>query len=124
MQIKIYYDPKRERKQKELLAKLEIKYQSKPILILPLISMNISFSPGDIIPFKNVGTVYQDIKITDKWGSLSAKEAIVGRMWKKTVVSEPTGISDTLIVGNGWTIDLNKDWKLEKIDNNYTLKKK
>ena len=39
-------------------------------------------------------------------------------------VSEPTEISDTIIKGNGWKLELNADWRLEKNENNYTLKKK
>ena len=66
----------------------------------------------------------QKIRITDKWGSLTADEALVGRMWKKAVVSEPTEISDTLIQGNGWKLELNADWRLEKNGGNYILKKK
>ena len=118
------FEIERERKQKELLAKLEIKFQSNPTLTLPFISMNIRFSPGNIIPFKNIGTVYQNIRITDKWGSLTAEDALVGKMWKKAIVSEPTEISDTIIKGNGWELELNEDWKLEKIGDNYTLEKK
>lgn len=118
------FETERERKQKELLAKFEIKFQSNPTLTLPVISMNIRFSPGDIIPFKNIGTVYQNIRITDKWGSLTAEDALVGKMWKKSIVSEPTEISDTIIKGNGWELELNADWRLEKIGNNFTLKNK
>ncbi len=75
--------------------------------------MNIRFSPGDIIPFKNIGTVYQNIRITDKWGSLTAEEALVGKMWDQAVVSEPKEISDTIITGDGWKLELNADWRLE-----------
>ena len=119
------FETERERKQKELLAKLEIKFQSNPTLTLPFISMNIRFSPGDLIPFKDIGTVYQNIRITDKWGSLTAeKDALVGKRWKKAIVSEPTEISDTIIKGDGWKLELNKDWRLEKIGDNYILEKK
>ena len=51
------FEIERERKQKELLAELEMKFQSNPTLTLPFISMNISFSPGNIIPFKDIGAV-------------------------------------------------------------------
>ncbi len=118
------FETEREEKQKELFSKLEAKFQINPILTIPIVSMNISFSPGDLIPFKDIGTVYKNIRITDKWGSLTAEDALVGKMWKKVVVSEPTEITDTIIKGNGWKLELNEDWKLVKISDNYTLKKK
>lgn len=87
--------------------------------------MNIRFSPGDLIPFKDIGTVYQNIRITDNWGILLVeKDALIGKRWKKVIVSEPTEISDKIIKGDGWKLELNKDWKLEKIKESYILKKK
>ena len=119
------FEIERERKQKELLAKLETKFLKNPILILPVQSMNFRFSPGDLIPFKDLGTVYPNLRVTDSWGILSVeKDALIGKKWREIIVSEPTEISDKIIKGDGWELELNKDWKLEKIKENYTLKKK
>ncbi len=119
------FETERNRKQKELLAKLEAKFQLNPILTIPIENMNIRFSPGDLIPFKDIGTVYQNIRITDNWGILLVEEdALIGKRWKEVIVSEPTEISDTIIKGEGWELELNNEWKLEKIEENYTLKKK
>jgi hypothetical protein len=87
--------------------------------------MNIRFSPGDLITFKDTGTVYQNIRIADNWEILIVeKDALIGNGWEKVIVSEPTEISYKIIKGDGWKLELNKDWELEKIKENYTLKEK
>ena len=86
--------------------------------------MNIGFSPGNLIPFKDLGTVYPNLRITDNWGILTAeKGALVGKNWSKVIVSEPIEINDKTVEGDGWKLELNKNWKIEKIKENYIVKK-
>ncbi len=87
--------------------------------------MSISFDPRNIMPFKDLGTVYPSLRITDNWGVLTAKNgALLGTGWRKVTVSEPTRITDKLIKGDGWKLELNVGWELTKIGKNYTLRKK
>jgi len=117
-------ETEREQKQKELMAQLEIKFLKNPTLTLPVQSMNFSFSPGELIPFKDIGTVYPNVRVTDSWGILSVnRDALIARDWSKIIVSQPIDISDNLIKGDGWELELDKDWKLEKTEDNYTLVK-
>ncbi len=119
------FEIKRDNERKKLLAKYEITFQTSPTLTIRFINMNISFDPRNIIPFKNSGTIYPNIRITDNWGRLSVeKGALLGKNWHKVTVSEPTEITDTIIKGDGWQLKLNKNWELKKIGENYTLKKK
>lgn len=118
-------ESEREIKQKELIARLETKFLKSPTLTLPVQSMDFSFSPGELIPFNDIGTVYPNVRVTDSWGILSVSEdALIGKKWDKIIVSEPIEISETILKGAGWELQLNNDWKLEKTEENYTLKKK
>ena len=119
------FETKRDEKQKEIIAKLDKKFQENPILVIPFQNMNIGFNPGNLIPYRDLGTVYPNLRITDNWGILTVeKGALVGKNWRKVIVSEPTKTSDKIIEGDGWKLELNSDWELTKIKENYTLKKK
>ena len=118
-------ETERAQKQKELIAKLDDKFQNNPIFTIPFQHMSVNFNPGNLIPYKNLGTVYPNLRITDDWGILSVeKGALLDKNWKTVIVSKPTKITDKLIEGDGWKLDLNKNWTVVKIEENYTLKKK
>jgi len=118
------FEIERDKKKKELLAILDNKFQENPILVIPFQNMNISYNPSNLIPYRDLGTVYPNLRITDNWGILTAeKGALVGKNWGEVIISEPTKITDKLIEGVGWKLELNSDWKLIKIKENYTLKK-
>jgi len=59
------FETERDRKQKELLAKLDEIFQENPILVIPFQNMNISYNPSNLIPYRNLGTVYPNLRITD-----------------------------------------------------------
>ena len=119
------FETKREKKQKELIEILDNKFQENPILVIPFQNMNVSYNPSNLIPYRDLGTVYPNLRITDNWGILTVeKGALVGKNWGKVIVSEPTKITDKIIEGNGWKLELHKNWELTKIKENYTLKKK
>ena len=119
------FETKRDEKQKEIIAKLDKKFQENPILVIPFQKMNISFNPGNLIPYRDLGTVYPNLRITDNWGILTVeKGALVGKNWGKVIVSEPTKTNEEIIEGEGWKLELDSDWELIRIKENYTLKKK
>jgi hypothetical protein len=89
--------------------------------------MSISFDPRNIMPIEGYGTVYPTLRVSDNWGILTVTNgALLGTNWDKITVSEPTLIDVDKVAGNGWTIDLNSGYFIEKnsSDNNYYLKKK
>lgn len=119
------FEVKRDQKQKEFIAELDEIFLKNSTLIIPLQNMRIGFNPGNLMPYKDLGTFYPNLRITDDWGVLVVeKGALVGKKWDKVTISGPTEITSDIIKGNGWRIELNKGWKLEKIGSNYTLKKK
>lgn len=115
----------REKKQLKIIANYKELFLNKPTLKLMLKNMRISFNPRNIIPIKNIGTVYPTIRVTDNWGIFTAKKgALVSADWKNIIVSEPKEINDSIIKGDGWKLELKKNWKVEKTTTNYELKKK
>ncbi len=84
--------------------------------------MNISFDPRNIIPLENFGTVYPNIRVTDNWGILTVKEgALLASNWGSIRVSEPTDFEDKITKGKGWTLELNKNWNIEKTEDGFIV---
>jgi len=115
----------RDQMKKTLLAKLDTMFLINPTLTIPLQNMNIGYSPANLIPFKDLGTVYPNCRITDNWGILTVeKDALIDQNWSKITVSEPIEIGDKVIEGDGWKLELNEGWKIENSEGNYKLKEK
>ena len=119
------FEINRDKERKKLMTELEMKFEKNPVLTIRFENMSIQFNPRNIMPFKNLGTFYPNLRITDNWGILSVKNgALLGKNWHQVTVSEPTEITDTTIRGKGWNLLLNKNWELIKIGKNYTLERK
>ena len=115
----------RERLRIEKIANLKSKFLEKPTLELQFQNMNISFDPRNITPLENIGTVYSNLRITDNWGILTVENgALLASDWSKVTVTVPTEISDKLVSGDGWKLELNPEWQVEKIDTKYKLGKR
>ncbi len=121
----IEQETNRAKKQLGILAKYDKVFQENPVLSMPIKNMNISFDPGNLIPYRELGTVYPNLRITDDWGVLTVhKGALVDKDWGEVIVGEPSKINKRKIEGDGWTLDLNDDWEVVKAHGNYTLKLK
>ena len=119
------FEINRDKERKQLMSDYEKKFEKDPVLVIQFENMSIQFDPRNIIPFKNLGTIYPNLRITDNWGILSAKNgALLGKNWHRVTVSKPSEITDTIIKGDGWKLVLNKNWELIKIGKNYTLERK
>lgn len=104
------------------------KFLEKPHLEIKLEDMNMSFNPTNPISLDvDEGTVYPTLRISDNWGILTVTGggALLspGLVW--VVVSEPVEIGEDEITGEGWRIELNKGYYLEKNNQgNYLMTKK
>ena len=116
-----------ETSREERIAKQIMEYRNKlvdsPHVELPLINMNMSFDYTRMMPLEKLGTVYPQIRITDKWGILDVtKGALIGSNWNKVNVSYPTKIEANQISGDGWQLELKSDYKLVRDSlNNYRV---
>ncbi len=118
-------ETKRENIRLAKIEKLKNTFLRNPTLKLNFENMNISFDPRNIIPLDNYGTVYPNIRVTDNWGILTVKEgALLASNWGSILVSEPTDFEDKFINGKGWTLELNQNWKLKKIEDGFIVIKK
>jgi hypothetical protein len=120
-----------ENEREEAINKQISEYKSRfieqPHLQIKLQKMSISFDPRNLVPIDGHGTVYPTLRLTDIWGVLKASNgALIGVKWDRVTVCAPTEISEGKISGNGWEIELNKDYVLiqNAEDFNYSIIKK
>jgi hypothetical protein len=119
-------ETKREERIKQLTVEYKAKFIEQPHLEIRFEKMSVSFDPRNIMPIEGYGTVYPTLRVSDNWGILTVSNgALLGTNWDKITVCEPTLINKDKVVGNGWTIDLNTGYFVEKnsSDKNYSLKK-
>ncbi len=118
----------RDEKHTLTLNELRNKFLEKPRLEIKLEDMSMSFDPANPIPLDvDEGTVYPTLRISDNWGILTVTGggALLspGHVW--VVVSEPVKTGEDEITGEGWRIELNKGYCLEKnSQGNYLMTKK
>jgi hypothetical protein len=89
--------------------------------------MQVSFNPTEVISLDEHGTVYPEIRVTDKWGILTVtSDALMSPSWNKITVTHPDKIEGRLAAGAGWTLELNTDrYELVKDANgNFLVSKK
>jgi hypothetical protein len=116
----------REQRTKQRVAEYKTKFIEQPHLEIMFEKMNISFDTRNIMPLEDFGTVYPTMRVSDNWGILVVSNgALLGANWDKVTVTNPTKISSERIEGDGWTLEINKGYIVEKnnIDGNYILKK-
>jgi len=107
----------REEKNKIIIADYNAKFIDQPHLTILFEQMNFAFDPRNVIPLGNHGTVYPNIRITDKWGILTVRNgALVSPNWKAVSLSNPITIGDKKIIGDGWEIELAEGYRLIKDD--------
>lgn len=99
-------------------------FLNKPVLELRFENMNISFDPRNIVPIDDIGTVYPTMRITDNWGILIVENgALLSANWSNVKVTQPTQITQNLVEGDGWKLELAPNWKVEQHGTTYTLNK-
>ncbi|MGN7864351.1 hypothetical protein [Chryseobacterium sp. 22458] len=119
-------ETEREEKTKKLIAEYTLKFIDQPHFEIKFEKMNISFDPRNIVPIEDKGTVYPNIRVTDKWGILTVENgALMSPNWDKISISNPTQTTDKKISGDGWTLELSNGYTIEKdqTSGNYKLKK-
>lgn len=115
-------ETEREKLRIEKIASLKEQFLEEPTLELQFHNMNISFDPRNITPLDDIGTVYPNLRVTDDWGILTVeKGALLASDWSKVTVTAPTDISDKIVNGDGWKLELNPKWKVRKIGNKFKL---
>ncbi len=117
----------RDIKNKKQIAEYQNKLIDSPHVELSLLNMNMSFDYTKMVSLDNQGTVYPQIRITDNWGILEVEQgALISANWNQVNISYPLTIEGHNVKGEGWKLELNEGYLLEKDEQgkNYILKKK
>lgn len=118
-------EQQREERISKQLAAYKTTLIDSPHVELPLQHMNMSFDYTQMVPLDNHGTVYPKIRITDDWGILEVEKAsLISPGWNQVNVGYPASINGSRYSGDGWTLELNDGYILEKAGLNYVLRKK
>lgn len=120
-------ETEREEKTKKMIAAYQLKFIEQAHFEIQFSQMNVSFDPRNIIPIGDQGTVYPKIRVTDLWGILTVENgALMAAGWDKISITLPTTIEGEKITGDGWILELNDGYALQKneADGNYKLIKK
>lgn len=104
------------------------KFIEDPHLEIRLGEIELSFDFQNVVPLdEDEGTVYLTIQISDQWGILTVKGggALLRSDWRWVIVSEPLEIRGDSVIGDGWGIELNEGYHIEKtVTGNYLLLRK
>lgn len=108
---------KREISNSALLDTYRRKFFDQPHLEIRLEKMNMSFNPQNLIPLdEDEGTIYPTVQISDNWGILTVERggALLRTDWRWVIVPEPLEITEDSIKGDGWVIELNRNYHIEE----------
>lgn len=120
-------ETEREQTTKKQLKELIDKFIVKPHLDIAFEQMQLSFNPGNLVPVAEKGTVYPNLRISDKWGILTVENgALLSKNWDKVALTIPIKEEGRKAIGDGWTLELTEGYSITKdvVTGNYTLTKK
>ena len=114
---------------KQVLDKKLLEYENKfinhPIITIELDKPKIGFNPNNLVPLKDIGTVYPNITITDSFGTLNLKSGgcLLSSDWKKATISaDNLKIENEKLSGDDWTIRLNSNYTILEENKSYIIK--
>jgi hypothetical protein len=106
-------EQEREAKRQQVLARYRAEFLHGPVLKVPFRHMHVQFDPRNLQPLEKAGTVYPNMRISDDWGILDAKNgALMKPDWSAVIVIAPSAVTGSSIKGDGWTLELKPGWKI------------
>jgi hypothetical protein len=120
-----------ETERESILKKREADYKTRlvdgPVLFIALQSANVEFDPNTVQPMGDLGTVYPTTRFVDVWGVLTVENggALVSSNWSSIRVSASKISTEGGITGDGWKLELNQAWKIDRAERSgdWTIKK-
>ena len=105
-------EDQREQARADLAKSYRAKLVDGPVLVIPLLKMNMQFDPGNLMPLDSAGTVYPNIRIVDDWGILTVSKggALLSRDFNRITVPAPKSRQAKLLEGDGWNLELKSGW--------------
>ncbi len=101
-------------------------FTEKPVVFLELESPYFDFEPEDIHPMDTLGTLYTRMRVSDNWGKLTIDNVgcLVSSNFKYLRITAKGFKADkNRFEGDGWTLNLNSDWELVPVEQNFFVRK-
>ncbi len=115
----ILEETRREEEAKKTLASYKSKFIDQPHAVIVFEKMSISFDYRMITPLEDRGSVYPQMRITDKWGVLTVNNGgLLSPSWDRVTLSKPQSIGSSKITGDGWVLELTSGYSLTKDESN------
>jgi hypothetical protein len=103
----------RETRRQQIVAGYHARFIDGPVLTLQFRNMHVQFDPRNLQPLGDAGTVYPNLRISDDWGILDAKNgALMKPDWSAVIVVAPLASTGSSLKGDGWTLELKPGWKI------------
>lgn len=101
-------------------------FTEKPVVFLELESPYFDFEPEDIHSMDTLGTLYTRMRVSDNWGKLTVDNGgcLVSNNLKYLRITAKGFREDkNKYEGEGWVLNLNKEWELVLVGQNYFVRK-
>jgi len=103
----------RDARRQETLREYRQRFIQGPVLEIRLVRMSVQFDPRNLQPLDDAGTVYPYLRVSDDWGVLEATGgALLSPGWSAVIVPGPITTEGNIARGEGWSLTLNRGWKL------------
>ncbi|MBK5720666.1 hypothetical protein JGH11_07255 [Dysgonomonas sp. Marseille-P4677] len=118
----------RKAEKNKVLAQYTETFTQKPILTISLRNPQIGFDPRNVVAMGEPGSIYpKNFVAVDEWGKLTVSDGgcLLANNWKQiTIPAEEMIINNKLIRTSNWSLELNDNYIVEKVGNNYIIIKK
>jgi hypothetical protein len=106
-------ETEKEVRRQRIIASYRSIFIDGPVLTLQLRHMRVQFNPRNLQPLGDAGTVYPNLRISDDWGILEAKNgALIKADWTAVIIAAPSASTGGSLNGDGWTLELQPGWKI------------
>lgn len=84
-------ETEREVRRQRIIASYRLRFIDGPVLTLQFRHMSVQFNPRNLQPLEDAGTVYPNLRISDDWGILEAKNgALIKADWTAVIIVAPS----------------------------------
>ncbi len=119
-------ETKRESDIRERIHRMTSTFTEKPVVFLELESPYFDFELEDIHAMDTLGTLYSKLRVSDNWGKLAVEEGgcLVSNNFKFLRITAKGFKADkSRFEGEGWVLQLNNEWELVPVNQNYIVRK-
>jgi hypothetical protein len=101
-------------------------FMEKPVVFLELESPYFDFEPEDIHSMDTLGTLYSRMRVSDNWGKLTVDKGgclVSNNLKYLRITAKGFRADKSRYEGEGWVLNLNSEWEMISVGQNYFVKK-